>query len=70
MTLFTKLLFILLSAGAFPNDTIQPSNYNYADPSAPFSVNDISDPTSQRFHDTCQNSFSVQIPDKPAFEPG
>lgn len=60
----------LLSAGAFLNDTIQPENYNYVDPSSPFSVNGVSDPTSQRFHDTCElGPFKVEIPDTPAFKP-
>lgn len=63
------ILFILLSVGAFLNDTLQPVNYNYVDPSAPFSVNGISDPTSQRFHDTCEGDFVVDIPDTPAFKP-
>ena len=66
---FTITSPIRLSPGAFPNDTVQPSNYNYIDPSAPFNVNGISDPTSQRLHDLCLSSFSVQIPDKPAFTP-
>lgn len=58
-----------LSIGAFPNDTLQPANYNYVDPSRPFSVNGMSDPTSQRFHDTCESSFNVEIPETPAFKP-
>ena len=70
LTLFTTTSLILLPPGAFTNDTAQPSSYNYIDPSVPFEVNGISDPTSQRFHDTCQSSFVVPIPDTPAFAPG
>ena len=69
MTHLTIISFTLLSAGAFLNGTTQPANYNYINPSAPFSVNGISDPTSQRFHDTCEGTFVVDIPDEPAFKP-
>lgn len=61
--------FMILPVGLFVNNTPQPADYNYVDPSAPFSINGISDPTSQRFFDICQPDFVVGIPDKPAFEP-
>ncbi|KAK7684903.1 hypothetical protein QCA50_011736, partial [Cerrena zonata] len=35
---------------AFLNDTPQPVTFNYNTPSAPFKINGVSDPTSQRFH--------------------
>jgi len=65
----TTILFILSSAGAFTNGTSHPVGYNYIDPSRPFSVNGISDPTSQRFHEICETTFTVEIPATPAFKP-
>ncbi|KIM41633.1 hypothetical protein M413DRAFT_411566 [Hebeloma cylindrosporum] len=53
---------------AFQNDTIMPVTFNYNDPSAPFMVNGRSDPTSQRFHDTCTESFTEAIPTTPPFD--
>ncbi|KAF9557813.1 hypothetical protein CPC08DRAFT_639808 [Agrocybe pediades] len=53
---------------AFFNDTIFPNTFNYNNPAAPFVVNGRSDPTSQRFHDTCTESFSQPIPEAPPFD--
>ncbi|PPQ66788.1 hypothetical protein CVT24_008697 [Panaeolus cyanescens] len=53
---------------AFFNDTILPNTFNYMTPAAPFTVNGVSDPTSQRFHDTCVESFSQPIPKSPPFD--
>ncbi|KAJ3829498.1 hypothetical protein F5880DRAFT_1470491 [Lentinula raphanica] len=52
---------------AFLNDTEMPENFNYIDPSLPFTVNGVNEPTSQRFHDTCQLSFTQTIPQDPPF---
>ncbi|KAJ3795714.1 hypothetical protein GGU11DRAFT_210774 [Lentinula aff. detonsa] len=52
---------------AFLNDTEMPESYNYIDPSLPFTVNSVNEPTSQRFHDTCQLSFTQTIPEDPPF---
>lgn len=40
----------MASEGAFLNDTEFPLSHNYITPPAPFTVNGVSDPTSQRFH--------------------
>lgn len=53
---------------AFLNDTQMPASFNYLDPVVPFVVNGVSDPTSQRFHDTCGLSFSQPIPENPPFD--
>ncbi|KAH8112345.1 hypothetical protein DFH11DRAFT_1511719 [Phellopilus nigrolimitatus] len=49
---------------AFFNDTQFPETNNYINPSVPFEINGVSDPTSQRFHDTC-TPFDVPIPETP-----
>lgn len=36
--------------GAFLNDTEMSASYDYIDPSLPFTVNAVNEPTSQRFH--------------------
>ncbi|KAF8892937.1 hypothetical protein BD779DRAFT_1507835 [Infundibulicybe gibba] len=53
---------------AFLNGTVMPETHNYITPSAPFTVNGRSDPSSQRFHDTCELSFSQPIPKTPPFD--
>ncbi|KAG6915617.1 hypothetical protein DXG01_010693 [Tephrocybe rancida] len=53
---------------AFLNGTQIPANFNYINPSAPFIVNGRSDPTSQRFHDTCEFFFSQPVPVNPPFD--
>ncbi|KAG6860616.1 hypothetical protein C0995_009370 [Termitomyces sp. Mi166 len=52
---------------AFVNGTQIPANFNYITPSLPFIVNDRSDPTSQRFHDTCEPTFLERVPGNPPF---
>ncbi|KAJ4491905.1 hypothetical protein C8J55DRAFT_502397 [Lentinula edodes] len=52
---------------AFLNDTEMSASYDYIDPSLPFTVNAVNEPTSQRFHDTCQLSFTQTIPEDPPF---
>ncbi|KAF8884228.1 hypothetical protein CPB84DRAFT_1686015 [Gymnopilus junonius] len=52
---------------AFLNTTIQPVTFNYNNPSVPFVVNGRVDPTSQRFLDTCTESFVVPVPKTPPF---
>ncbi|KAJ4479394.1 hypothetical protein J3R30DRAFT_3288983 [Lentinula aciculospora] len=52
---------------AFLNDTQMPESFDYIDPSLPFAVNTVNEPTSQRFHDTCQLSFTQTIPEDPPF---
>uniref|UniRef100_A0A8H8CIE2 Tail specific protease domain-containing protein n=1 Tax=Psilocybe cubensis TaxID=181762 RepID=A0A8H8CIE2_PSICU len=61
-------LFYNPTQWAFLNDTIMPVTFDYNNPSAPFVVNGKSDPTSQRFHDTCTESFSQAIPETPPFD--
>ncbi|THU97635.1 hypothetical protein K435DRAFT_753812 [Dendrothele bispora CBS 962.96] len=51
------------------NDTLFPENFDYIDPPAPFEVNGVQDPTSQRFHDTCELGFSQDVPEEPPFPP-
>ncbi|KAF8153237.1 hypothetical protein B0H34DRAFT_97367 [Crassisporium funariophilum] len=53
---------------AFFNGTIMPNTFDYDKPTAPFVVNGRSDPTSQRFHDTCEESFTQTIPTTPPFD--
>ncbi|KAK0460733.1 uncharacterized protein EV420DRAFT_1641267 [Desarmillaria tabescens] len=53
---------------AFLNDTQMPATFNYLDPVVNFVVNNVSDPTSQRFHDTCGLSFTQPIPENPPFD--
>ncbi|KAF8958955.1 hypothetical protein BDZ97DRAFT_1429044 [Flammula alnicola] len=53
---------------AFFNDTIMPVTFNYDKPTVPFSVNGKNDPTSQRFHDTCTESFTQPVPTTPPFD--
>ncbi|KAF8651179.1 hypothetical protein AX16_004834 [Volvariella volvacea WC 439] len=50
------------------NDNRFQFDFNYIDPSLPFTVNGQSDPTSQRFHDVCGASFSAPIPEEPPFD--
>ncbi|KAL0578818.1 hypothetical protein V5O48_003186 [Marasmius crinis-equi] len=54
---------------AFLNGTQMPSSYDYIDPTDPFKINGVNDPTSQRFHDTCELSFSQKVPEEPPFDP-
>ncbi|KAF5339039.1 hypothetical protein D9758_014119 [Tetrapyrgos nigripes] len=54
---------------AFLNDTQMPASFDYIEPSAPFQINGKQDPTSQRFHDTCQLEFSQDVPDEGPFPP-
>ncbi|KAL5498002.1 hypothetical protein ACEPAH_2933 [Sanghuangporus vaninii] len=49
---------------AFLNDTAFSLTHNFITPSAPFTINGVSDPTSQRFHDIC-TPFDVDIPEAP-----
>ncbi|TFK31946.1 hypothetical protein BDQ12DRAFT_693246 [Crucibulum laeve] len=53
---------------AFLNDTEMPTTFNYMKPPMPFVVNGKQDPSSQRFHDTCQLSFTQPIPENPPFD--
>ncbi|KAH0578442.1 hypothetical protein H2248_003590 [Termitomyces sp. 'cryptogamus'] len=53
---------------AFLNGTHMGANFNYITPSVPFIVNGRSDPTSQRFHDTCELGFSQKVPADPPFD--
>ncbi|KAF9467146.1 hypothetical protein BDZ94DRAFT_1249683 [Collybia nuda] len=53
---------------AFLNGTQMAADFDYIDPSAPFTVNGRSDPTSQRFHDTCELFFSQPVPATPPFD--
>ncbi|KAG6836074.1 hypothetical protein H0H93_011655 [Arthromyces matolae] len=54
--------------GAFLNGTQMLPSDNYISPSSPFTVNGRSDPTSQRFHDTCELAFSQEVPADPPFD--
>ncbi|KAG7095916.1 hypothetical protein E1B28_006600 [Marasmius oreades] len=54
---------------AFLNGTQMPSSFDYADPVVPFTINGVNDPTSQRFHDTCELAFSQTVPQDPPFDP-
>ncbi|KAF5384319.1 hypothetical protein D9615_003317 [Tricholomella constricta] len=53
---------------AFLNGTLTPKTFNYITPPLPFVVNGRQDPTSQRFHDTCELFFSQPIPKTPPFD--
>ncbi|KAF4603214.1 hypothetical protein EYR38_003625 [Pleurotus pulmonarius] len=53
---------------AFLNDTQMPASFNYLSPVAPFVVNGRPDPTSQRFHDTCDLAFVESVPEDPPFD--
>jgi len=53
---------------AFLNGTFIPKSYNYITPPLPFVVNGRQDPTSQRFHDTCELTFSQPVPTTPPFD--
>ncbi|KAG6827294.1 hypothetical protein H0H92_012459 [Tricholoma furcatifolium] len=44
------------------------ASYDYLTPSLPVIVNGRSDPTSQRFHDTCTSYFSQKTPSTPPFD--
>ncbi|TFY77739.1 hypothetical protein EWM64_g6268, partial [Hericium alpestre] len=50
----------------FLNDTQLTTNFNFINPSVPLTINGVSDPTSQRLHDSC--TFSVPFPDSPPFD--
>ncbi|KAL0065781.1 hypothetical protein AAF712_007269 [Marasmius tenuissimus] len=64
------LSFYSAEQWAFLNGTRMSSSYNYIDPTQPFTINGVSDPTSQRFHDTCETiSFTQTVPDEPPFDP-
>ncbi|ESK91666.1 peptidase s41 family protein [Moniliophthora roreri MCA 2997] len=53
---------------AFLNGTVFPPTFDYNNPTAPFTINGRSDPTSQRFHDTCEFAFSQKVPQEPPFD--
>ncbi|KAJ7628461.1 hypothetical protein FB45DRAFT_1028550 [Roridomyces roridus] len=53
---------------AFFNGTEMPADYNYMTPDVPIVINGKQDATSQRFHDTCELSFEVPIPETPPFD--
>ncbi|KAJ7855118.1 hypothetical protein B0H14DRAFT_2754840 [Mycena olivaceomarginata] len=53
---------------AFLNGTQMPADYNYMTPDVPVVINGKADATSQRFHDTCELSFEVPMPDTPPFD--
>ncbi|GLB39840.1 hypothetical protein LshimejAT787_0703500 [Lyophyllum shimeji] len=53
---------------AFLNGTQISKSFNYITPSVPFVVNGRQDPTSQRFHDTCELFFSQKVPATPPFD--
>ncbi|KAJ6591037.1 hypothetical protein DFH09DRAFT_1138386 [Mycena vulgaris] len=53
---------------AFLNGTEMPADYNYMTPDVPVVINGKVDATSQRFHDTCELSFDVPMPDTPPFD--
>ncbi|KAJ7672598.1 hypothetical protein DFH06DRAFT_96835 [Mycena polygramma] len=53
---------------AFLNGTEMPASYNYMTPDVPVVINGKADATSQRFHDTCELSFVVDMPDTPPFD--
>ncbi|PFH53432.1 hypothetical protein AMATHDRAFT_1097 [Amanita thiersii Skay4041] len=63
-----NLAFYTADNWAFLNGTQEPSNFNYITPDLPFTINGVSDPTSQRFHDTCELSFQSPIPRTPPFD--
>ncbi|KIY70218.1 hypothetical protein CYLTODRAFT_488261, partial [Cylindrobasidium torrendii FP15055 ss-10] len=52
---------------AFLNGTIMPADYNYFDPLDYTNVNGLHDPLSQRYHDTCEVSYVVDMPAEPPF---
>ncbi|TFK75632.1 hypothetical protein BDN72DRAFT_448111 [Pluteus cervinus] len=52
---------------AFLNDTQMPKDFNYNNPTVPLVVNGKSNPTSQRFHETCQSTYIMTIPAEPPF---
>ncbi|KAJ6588363.1 hypothetical protein B0H19DRAFT_1248035 [Mycena capillaripes] len=53
---------------AFLNGTEMPASYNYMTPDVPIVINGKLDATSQRFHDTCESSFEVDMPATPPFD--
>ncbi|KAF7343425.1 TSPc domain-containing protein [Mycena venus] len=53
---------------AFLNGTQMPADYNYITPDVPIVINGRADATSQRFHDTCGLSFTVDMPENPPFD--
>jgi len=53
---------------AFLNGTQMPADYNYMTPDVPVVINGRADATSQRFHDTCELTYEVPIPDTPPFD--
>ncbi|KAF9450034.1 hypothetical protein P691DRAFT_666237 [Macrolepiota fuliginosa MF-IS2] len=63
-----SLTFYTADNWAFLNGTQMPPSFNYINPSSPFVVNGRQDPTSQRFHDTCELSFTQPIPRTPPLD--
>ncbi|KAJ7151448.1 hypothetical protein C8R43DRAFT_1005222 [Mycena crocata] len=53
---------------AFFNGTEMPADYNYMTPDIPVTINGKADATSQRFHDTCELSYEVPMPETPPFD--
>ncbi|KAJ7481527.1 hypothetical protein FB451DRAFT_1236280 [Mycena latifolia] len=53
---------------AFLNGTRMPADYNYMTPDVSIIVNGKVDANSQRFHDTCESTFNVTMPDTPPFD--
>ncbi|KAJ7856576.1 hypothetical protein B0H13DRAFT_2237799 [Mycena leptocephala] len=53
---------------AFLNGTQMPADYNYMTPDVPIVINGKVDATSQRFHDTCELTFEVPMPETPPFD--
>jgi len=53
----------------FFNGTQMPADFNYNDPSLPYEINGVQDPTSQRFADICSfEPYNVTLPDSPPFD--
>ncbi|PIL29017.1 hypothetical protein GSI_09065 [Ganoderma sinense ZZ0214-1] len=55
------------STGAFLNDTVMPSNYNYMTPTTTRKINGQDFIESQRIADACESIFNVDIPEEPYF---
>ncbi|KAJ7028713.1 hypothetical protein C8F04DRAFT_1118448 [Mycena alexandri] len=62
-----ELSFYTADNFAFLNGTQMPADYDYMTPDVPIIVNGQVDLNSQRFHDTCEPTFVVPIPDTPPF---
>jgi len=54
-------------ADQFLNGTQFPDDFDYNDPSAPYAINGVNDPTSQRLEDVWP-ALNVTIPTKPPFD--